>query len=140
MPPAIVSASIHISEVVTMAALGIAFIGAYFLSDLPGDVVKLEISLFLLMLGFYVIFRFLIKVERSGQEKNFNLPAKQVVPVGLITSFADANGGGANYNFYIIVQEWQLGREISRYSGYKRICYCYLSYSRVSSFIGMARC
>lgn len=117
MAPAIVSASIHLSEVVTTAASGIAhikfgnvdrqalfrltipgsigaFIGACFLSNLPGDVVKPYISLFLLMLGFYVVFRFLIKVERSGQEKNLNLSAKQAVPIGLIAGFADATGGG----------------------------------------------
>ncbi len=117
MAPAIASASIHISEVVTTAASGIshmkfgnvdrqaifkliipgsigAFIGACFLSNLPGDVVKPYISLFLLMLGFYVIIRFLIKNKPSSTQRNLNLTTKQALPLGLIAGFADATGGG----------------------------------------------
>ncbi|NGY80936.1 sulfite exporter TauE/SafE family protein [Bacillus megaterium] len=117
MAPAIASASIHISEVVTTAASGIshikfgnvdrqaifkliipgsigAFIGACFLSSLPGDIVKPYISLFLLMLGFYVIIRFLFKNKPSSTQRNLNLTTKQALPLGLIAGFADATGGG----------------------------------------------
>ena len=117
MAPAIASASIHISEVVTTAASGIshikfgnvdrqaifkliipgsigAFIGACFLSNLPGDIVKPYISLFLLMLGFYVIIRFLFKNKPSSTQRNLNLTTKQALPLGLIAGFADATGGG----------------------------------------------
>ncbi|MFE0565551.1 sulfite exporter TauE/SafE family protein [Priestia megaterium] len=117
MAPAIASASIHISEVVTTAASGIshmkfgnvdrqavfkliipgsigAFIGACFLSNMPGDVVKPYISLFLLMLGFYVVIRFLFKHKKSSEQKNLNLSTKQAIPLGLIAGFADATGGG----------------------------------------------
>jgi len=118
MAPAIASASIHISEVVTTAASGIshikfgnvdrqaifkliipgsigAFIGACFLSNLPGDIVKPYISLFLLMLGFYVVIRFLFKNKPSStQQRNLNLTTKQALPLGLIAGFADATGGG----------------------------------------------
>lgn len=117
MAPAIASASIHISEVVTTAASGIshikfgnvdrqaifkliipgsigAFIGACFLSNLPGDVVKPYISLFLLILGIYVVIRFLFKHKPSSTRDHLNLTTRQAVPLGLIAGFADATGGG----------------------------------------------
>ncbi|MDA6131055.1 sulfite exporter TauE/SafE family protein, partial [Escherichia coli] len=82
MAPAVASASIHISEVVTTAASGFfhfkfgnvdrgtvmklilpggvgAFIGACFLSNMPGEAVRPFISVFLLLLGVYILFRFL---------------------------------------------------------------------------------
>ncbi|GAB1786268.1 sulfite exporter TauE/SafE family protein [Priestia aryabhattai] len=117
MAPAIASASIHLSEVVTTAASGIshmkfgnvdrqalfkliipgsigAFIGACFLSNMPGDMVKPYISLFLLMLGIYVVIRFVFKNKTSSDKKNLNLSTKQAIPLGLIAGFADATGGG----------------------------------------------
>ncbi|WP_374989436.1 sulfite exporter TauE/SafE family protein (plasmid) [Priestia megaterium] len=117
MAPAIASASIHLSEVVTTAASGIshmkfgnvdrqalfkliipgsigAFIGACFLSNVPGDIVKPYISLFLLMLGIYVVIRFVFKDKKSSDKKNLNLSTKQAIPLGLIAGFADATGGG----------------------------------------------
>ena len=117
MAPAIVSASIHLAEVVTTAASGAshikfgnvdrqavlkliipgsigAFTGACFLSALPGDVVKPYISLFLLLLGLYVLFRFLFKFHPSSEKKSLNLSRKQSIPLGLIAGFADATGGG----------------------------------------------
>lgn len=79
--PAVASASVHLAEVVTTAASGAshikfgnvdkqavfrliipgsigAFIGACFLSQLPGDVVKPYIAGFLLLLGLFVFFGF----------------------------------------------------------------------------------
>lgn len=117
MAPAIVSASIHLAEVVTTAASGAshikfgnvdrqavlkliipgsigAFTGACFLSALPGDVVRPYISLFLLLLGLYVLFRFLFKFHPSSEKKSLNLSRKQSIPLGLIAGFADATGGG----------------------------------------------
>ncbi|MED4268266.1 sulfite exporter TauE/SafE family protein [Priestia megaterium] len=117
MAPAIVSASIHLAEVVTTAASGAshikfgnvdrqavlkliipgsigAFTGACFLSALPGDVVKPYISLFLLLLGLYVLFRFLFKFHPGSEKKSLNLSRKQSIPLGLIAGFADATGGG----------------------------------------------
>ncbi|WP_455920438.1 sulfite exporter TauE/SafE family protein [Priestia megaterium] len=117
MAPAIASASIHLSEVVTTAASGIshmkfgnvdrqalfkliipgsigAFIGACFLSNVPGDIVKPYISLFLLVLGIYVVIRFVFKNKKSGDKKSLNLSTKQAIPLGLIAGFADATGGG----------------------------------------------
>ncbi|MFL6560354.1 MAG: sulfite exporter TauE/SafE family protein, partial [Bacillus sp. (in: firmicutes)] len=82
--PVVASSSVHLAEVVTTAASGIshikfgnvdrraifkliipgsigAFAGACFLSNLPGEIIKPYISLFLLFLGGYVLFRFMFK-------------------------------------------------------------------------------
>ncbi|WP_026695059.1 sulfite exporter TauE/SafE family protein [Peribacillus kribbensis] len=114
--PAAASASVHLAEVVTNAASGIshirfgnvnkqtvfrlilpgsigAFAGACFLSSLPGDVIKPYISGFLLLLGFYVIFRFaFIKQKKHYAKKGFS--KKQLIPLGLVAGFMDATGGG----------------------------------------------
>ncbi|HWO96446.1 MAG TPA: sulfite exporter TauE/SafE family protein [Bacillus sp. (in: firmicutes)] len=115
--PAVASASVHVSEVVTTAASGIshikfgnvdkkmvyrliipgsvgAFLGACFLSNLPGEIVKPYISTFLLLLGVYVIFRFLFKYESSEEKQVKPLTLKQTIPLGFIAGFADATGGG----------------------------------------------
>lgn len=82
--PAVASASIHMSEIATTAVSGIshykfgnvdkkmvitlmipgaisAFIGAAFLSSLPGHLIKPYISIFLMIMGIYVLSRFLFK-------------------------------------------------------------------------------
>jgi uncharacterized protein len=116
--PAVASASIHLSEVVTTAVSGVshlkfgnvdktmvkqliipgaigAFIGACFLSSLPGDVIKPYISIFLCLLGLYVLIRFLFKFRvAQAQEKLKPLSMKQSIPLGLFAGFADATGGG----------------------------------------------
>lgn len=115
--PAVASASIHLAEVATTAASGIAhisfgnvdkkmlyrliipgsigaFAGACFLSNLPGDIARPYISMFLLLLGFHVVFRFLFKFQKveAGQPKPLSM--KQSIPLGLFAGFADATGGG----------------------------------------------
>ncbi|MGM1034205.1 MAG: sulfite exporter TauE/SafE family protein [Bacillota bacterium] len=115
--PAVASASVHLSEVVTTAASGIshmkfgnvdrqallkliipgsigAFAGACFLSNLPGNVVKPYISIFLLILGVYVLFRFLIISKTRNEGKSINISRKKSIVLGLIAGFADATGGG----------------------------------------------
>ncbi|WP_163102368.1 sulfite exporter TauE/SafE family protein [Peribacillus alkalitolerans] len=115
--PAVASASVHLAEVVTTATSGIAhikfgnvdkqtvlrliipgsigaFVGACFLSNLPGDIVKPYIAIFLLLLGVYVLFRFLFQFTNSAQNKSIDLSLKQSIPLGLIAGFADATGGG----------------------------------------------
>ncbi|MGG4265633.1 sulfite exporter TauE/SafE family protein [Peribacillus simplex] len=115
--PAVASISVHLAEVVTTAASGIshlkfgnvdrqalfkliipgsvgAFIGACFLSNLPGDVIKPYISLFLLLLGVYVLFRFLRTSKTISEKKSINLSRKKSIALGLIAGFADATGGG----------------------------------------------
>lgn len=115
--PAIASASVHMAEVVTTAASGVshirfgnvdkqvvykliipgsigAFIGACFLGSIPGDLVKPYVSFFLLLLGIYVIYRFLFKFNPSKQLANKNLTKKHLLPLGFIAGFFDATGGG----------------------------------------------
>lgn len=115
--PAVASASVHLSEVVTTAASGIshmkfgnvdrqalfkliipgsigAFAGACFLSNLPGDLIKPYISIFLLILGVYVLFRFLRTSKTKSEKKSINLTRKKSIILGLIAGFADATGGG----------------------------------------------
>jgi len=115
--PAVASASVHIAEVVTTAASGAshikfgnvdkqtvfrliipgsigAFAGATFLSNIPGDIAKPYISLFLLLLGVYVLIRFLLKFRPNEEKRKLDLSKKQAIPLGLIAGFADATGGG----------------------------------------------
>ena len=115
--PAIASATVHMAEVVTTAASGIshikfgnvdrpvmfkliipgsigAFLGACFLSSLPGDIVKPYISLFLLFLGGYVLIRFLLMNQSKSDKKSIDLSRKKSTLLGFIAGFADATGGG----------------------------------------------
>ncbi|MBB6445205.1 sulfite exporter TauE/SafE family protein [Bacillus benzoevorans] len=115
--PAIVSSSVHLAEVVTTAASGIShmkfgnvdrqalnrliipgsigsFVGACFLSNVPGNLAGPYISLFLLLLGMYILFRFLFRIKSETKEKSIELTRKKAIPLGLIAGFADATGGG----------------------------------------------
>ncbi|NHM30924.1 sulfite exporter TauE/SafE family protein [Neobacillus terrae] len=113
--PAVVSASVHMAEVVTTAASGVshlrfknvdkqvvlrlilpgsigAFLGACFLGSIPGNLIKPYISFFLLLLGFYVIYRFLIFKQTAATKQNIS--GKQLLPLGFIAGFMDSTGGG----------------------------------------------
>jgi uncharacterized membrane protein YfcA len=115
--PAAASASVHLAEVVTTAASGVshikfgnvdrqvvlrlilpgsigAFIGACFLSSIPGNLIKPYISIFLIILGIYILYRFLYKLgeKRTASTKPFT--KKQLIPLGLLAGFLDATGGG----------------------------------------------
>jgi uncharacterized membrane protein YfcA len=113
--PAAASASVHLAEVVTTAASGIshirfgnvdkyvvkkliipgsigAFLGALFLGSIPGDVIKPYISVFLLGLGFFVIYRFLFNKTVVKKRKPIN--NKFFIPLGFFAGFFDATGGG----------------------------------------------
>lgn len=115
--PAVASASVHLAEVVTTAASGVshikfgnvdkqtvrrlvipgsigAFLGATFLSNIPGDLAKPYISIFLLALGVYVLTRFLFMFRVGEQKETIGLTRKKSIPLGLIAGFADATGGG----------------------------------------------
>lgn len=115
--PVVASASVHMAEIVTTAVSGIshmkfgnvdhqavskliipgsigAFAGACFLSNLPGDLVKPYISLLLLILGVYVLFRFLFKPNDAGEVKTITLSRAQSISLGLFAGFTDAIGGG----------------------------------------------
>ncbi len=115
--PAVASASVHLSEVVTTAASGVshikfgnvdkslvykliipgsigAFLGATFLSNIPGELAKPYVSIFLLILGLYVMFRFLFNYRPSVGNGKSTLTRKQSIPLGFIAGFMDATGGG----------------------------------------------
>lgn len=115
--PAVASASVHMAEVVTTAASGVshirfgnvdkqvvykliipgsigAFLGACFLSSIPGDLIKPYVSIFLLILGGFVIYRFLFKFNSNRKAPNKKWTKKQFVPLGFIAGFFDATGGG----------------------------------------------
>ncbi|GAA3324566.1 hypothetical protein GCM10020331_052950 [Ectobacillus funiculus] len=46
-----------------------AFLGALFLGSIPGDLIKPYISLFLLVLGVYIMFRFL-SIQTRAKDRN----------------------------------------------------------------------
>lgn len=115
--PAAASASVHLAEVVTTAASGVshlrfgnvdkgivkkliipgsigAFIGAIFLGSIPGDIIKPYVSIFLLGLGCFVIYRFLFRNSAAQQKKQTNVNRKFFIPLGFIAGFFDATGGG----------------------------------------------
>ncbi|WP_139203254.1 sulfite exporter TauE/SafE family protein [Thermoflavimicrobium dichotomicum] len=114
--PALASASVHFAEVVTTAASGIshlrfgnvdketvwrliipgsigAFIGACFLSHLPGNEVKPFVSMILFCLGVYVLWRFLFN-KNYYKSDNTKKKGRFLVPLGLVAGFLDATGGG----------------------------------------------
>lgn len=115
--PAAASASVHLAEVVTTAASGVshirfgnvdkgvvkkliipgsigAFLGAIFLGSIPGDIIKPYVSLFLLGLGFFVIYRFLFKKKAVEEQNQKNINKRFFIPLGFIAGFFDATGGG----------------------------------------------
>lgn len=116
--PAVASASVHMAEVVTTAASGVshirfgnvdkqvvykliipgaigAFLGACFLGSIPGDIIKPYVSLFLLILGIFVLYRFLFKFNQPNDLSNTTtMSKKQFIPLGFIAGFFDATGGG----------------------------------------------
>jgi uncharacterized membrane protein YfcA len=115
--PAVASASVHLAEVVTTAASGVshlkfgnvdkkivmrliipgsigAFIGALFLGSIPGDVIKPYISFILLGLGCFILYRFLFQTSVQKVNKNQQMSAKGLVPLGFVAGFVDSTGGG----------------------------------------------
>lgn len=114
--PAAASAAVHLSEVGTTMASGAshwrfgnvdwrivaimavpggvaAFVGATFLSNVNGDTAAPWVSLLLLALGVYVVWRFL---RRSGRRPEFRgRPSpKYLVPLAAVAGLMDAIGGG----------------------------------------------
>lgn len=117
--PAIASASVHMAEVITTAASGIshirfgnvdkktvyrlivpgmigAFIGACFLSNLPSNIIKPYIAVFLAGLGVYIFLRFLfVDFQRSNNVSTDQSPSKKLlIPLGFVAGFIDSTGGG----------------------------------------------
>lgn len=114
--PAAASAAVHFSEIGTTLVSGFshhklgnvdwrtvaimavpggigAFVGATFLSSLPGDVAKPWVAALLLALGIYVVWRFLILRGRRPQFRG-KLSAYFLAPLGVVAGLMDAIGGG----------------------------------------------
>jgi uncharacterized membrane protein YfcA len=114
--PAAASAAVHLSEVGTTLVSGaahwrfgnvdwrvvgimavpggiFAFIGATWLSSIPGDEAKPWVSLLLLFLGGYVIHRFL---RLGGRRPTFRgrVRARFLIPLAAVAGTMDAVGGG----------------------------------------------
>lgn len=110
VPPAIASACIHTSEMFTTAVSGISHFkfgnvdkkiflrllipgviggvfGAYILTELPGGKMKPFVSLYLLIMGLWI----LIKVVRKTNPMKTK---SRLIPLGLVGGFFDATGGG----------------------------------------------
>lgn len=115
LAPAVASASVHFAEIGTSAASAYsharlgnvdktvlrrialpgaigAFAGATVLSGLSTQAARPWASTLLLILGFYVLFRFLR--HRSVALKGGRPGTKFLAPLGLIGGFVDATGGG----------------------------------------------
>jgi uncharacterized protein len=115
--PAVASASIHMAEIATTAASGAshiwfknvdrdmivkltipgsiaAFLGAAFLSSIPGDLIKPFVSVFLLLLGVFILIRFLTRRPGSKEGQPARLTSRYLAPLGFVGGFLDAVGGG----------------------------------------------
>lgn len=114
--PAMASATVHLAQVGTTLASGIAhqrfgnvdwrivsllavpggvgaFAGAFFLVSLPADAARPWVGLILFSLGAYVLWRFLVL---NGARPQFNgkLSATFLAPLGLVAGTLDSVGGG----------------------------------------------
>ena len=111
VPPAAASASVHMAEVVTTAISGLshwrlgnldsklvksllipgalgAVVGAYILSNLPGDLLKPFIAVYLLIMGVIIIVKGL---KRDQKEQKV---VSHISVLGVVGGFFDAIGGG----------------------------------------------
>jgi hypothetical protein len=111
VPPAAASASVHMAEVVTTAISGFshwrlgnlrkelikkllipgalgAVIGAYILTNIPGDVIKPIIAVYLLIMGLIILFKGFQQNHRELHE------VRHIGILGAIGGFFDAIGGG----------------------------------------------
>lgn len=116
LAPAVASASVHMAEVGTTLASGLAhhklgntdwravrwlalpgavgaFSGAVLLSNLDAEAAKPWISAFLAVLGVYILVRFAILGGRIKVREG-SLSSKFLVPLGTVAGFLDAVGGG----------------------------------------------
>src|SRR4051812_4117905 len=114
--PAVASATIHLAEIGTTLASGLAhwkfgnvdwkvvakvgvpgavgaFAGATFLSSLSTEVAAPVMSLILVSLGVYLLVRFTL---RGIDRRHLGKPVRPrfLAPLGLVAGFVDATGGG----------------------------------------------
>lgn len=110
IPPSIASACIHTSEMFTTGVSGISHfkfgnvdrklflrllipgviggvLGAYILTELPAGKIKPFISIYLLIMGIWILIKVFKKIHQTKTET-------RVIPLGLVGGFFDAIGGG----------------------------------------------
>jgi len=110
LPPAQVSASVHTAEVFTTGASGVSHLvagnvdkrlffrlalpgalggalGAYVLTQVPGDLIRPLIYLYLLVLAIIILARAAGRLMPKGE-------VKRVPVLGFVAGFLDASGGG----------------------------------------------
>ena len=115
--PAIVSATVHFSEIATTAASGTshwkfenvhyptmlklaipgaisAFLGAAVLTSINANAIKPLIALFLLSMGVYILYQFLFKHMNDEHHYSGQFGRIRMVTQGAIAGFLDAIGGG----------------------------------------------
>lgn len=111
LPAAAASASVHTAEVFTTAVSGFSHLrfgnvdktiikrliipgmlggitGAYLLSQVPGDIIKPFVSAYLVIMGFVVLRKALVKNHTPRRVTD------HLIPLGLVGGFFDAIGGG----------------------------------------------
>ena len=111
VPPAAASASVHMAEVVTTAISGLshwrlgnldtkliksllipgalgAVVGAYILSNAPGDLLKPFIAVYLLLMGVVILVKGWRGEQKDPQE------VRHISLMGVVGGFFDAIGGG----------------------------------------------
>ncbi len=111
LPPAAASATVHTAELFTTAVSGLSHlrignvdktlfgrlvipgvvggvVGAYVLTEVPGDKIKPFMAGYLLLMGIVILYK---AFRRKMQEQELD---KTVVPLGLAGGFFDAIGGG----------------------------------------------
>lgn len=112
VPPATASACVHAAETFTTGASGLAHwrlgnvdkrliwrlavpgmiggaIGAYLLTNIPGELIKPWISGYLLLIGLFIIYKAVHKKHSFVDD-----PPNNIAPLGFVGGFVDAIGGG----------------------------------------------
>ena len=108
--PAIVSATVHFSEIATTAASGtshwkfenvhyptmlkLAIPGAAVLTRINANAIKPLIALFLLSMGVYILYQFIFKHTNEEHHYSGQFGRIRMVLQGAIAGFLDAIGGG----------------------------------------------
>ncbi|KAB2919478.1 MAG: sulfite exporter TauE/SafE family protein [Hyphomicrobiaceae bacterium] len=111
VPPATASACVHAAETFTTGASGVAHwrfgnvdrgliwrlalpgmaggaVGAYILTNLPGEAVRPYVSAYLLVLGGFILWKAVETAPRASP------PPRAVAPLALVGGFLDSIGGG----------------------------------------------
>ncbi len=110
--PAVATASIHISEIFTTGASGLShwkmgnvsaklfrnlivpgvvggLIGVYIITSIDAEVIKPIVSIYLMLMGFYIFVKAFKKITFNAIVKK-----KKIIPLAFVGGFVDSVGGG----------------------------------------------